>query len=371
MEPKPTDARLSRRRFAAAGMAALGTLAASDRAAPGDAPADAPGTLAAAGRSAGIAVGSAIRSDPDPDLARIIASECTLVTPETALKPPRLAPSEGTFRWEEAERTFAFARAHGLSVHGHTLFWYRQPLHWALRASQGLDLQATVGIFGEVMETVMRRFPEAVSWDVFNEIAGTGRLLRSGAPIDRFGVDFLERILHRARAAAPEAALAINENALECRTCQDKRANVLALLAALKARAAPIDALGVQGHLSSRDRPDVAAVRDFLRRVEDLGLVVFLSEMDVNDARLAADDRQRDAEVATLYAEFLGPVLEVRAVRRVVFWGIADSANWIADGAAERRADGARQRPALFDRQLGRKPAYFAVRDALRSAPPR
>ena len=54
-------------------------------------------------------------------------------------------------------------------------------------------------------------------------------------------------------------------------------------------------------------------------------------------------------------------------------WGsfAADSANWIADGGAERRSDGKRQRPALFDRELGRKPAYYAVREALAAAPAR
>lgn len=367
MERQTTTDGFSRRRFAAAGLATLGALAVPGRA--GAEPE--PETLAEAGRLAGIEIGSAIRSNPHRDLARAIARECTLVTPETALKPPGVAPARGRFYWDEAARTFAFADRHGLSVHGHTLYWHKQPLDWAARASEGKGLGETVDIYGDVVEAVMRRFPEARSWDVFNEIAGRRRRLRPDAAIDRFGLDFVERLLHRARQAAPGALLAINENDLECGECGAKRDNVLSILAELRRRGAPLDALGMQGHLSSRHRPDPGETRAFLRRVEELGFQIFLSEMDVNDSRLSRGWRQRDAEVAQIYADFLGPVLEVRAVRRVVFWGIADSANWIADGGAERRADGERQRPALLDRDLGRKPAYFAVRHALSHAPRR
>ncbi|MCB2117557.1 MAG: endo-1,4-beta-xylanase [Rhodobacteraceae bacterium] len=357
----------SRREVALGGLAALGAAAMIGPAAAGTPPE----TLAEAGRRAGIEVGSAIRGADAGALADMIATECTLVTPENALKPPRLAPAEGRFTFDEASAIFDFAAQRGLSVHGHTLYWHKQPLGWAVAASRGKGLAETVALYGTVLERILKRFPAAGSWDVFNEIAGYGGQLRPDPEIDRFGLDFVERLLWRARETAPEVALAINENDLECGACGTKREHVLAILAALKARGAPLDALGVQGHLVSRDRPDAAAMRDFLRRVEDLGLVIYLSELDVNDARLSADYRLRDTEVAQIYADYLGPALEVRAVRRVVFWGIADSANWIADGGAERRSDGKRQRPALFDRELGRKPAYYAVREALAAAPAR
>ena len=100
-------------------------------------------------------------------------------------------------------------------------------------------------------------------------------------------------------------------------------------------------------------------------------LDVYLSEMDVNDAELADDILQRDEEVADMYRGFLETVLKSRAVKRVVFWGMTDAANWLADGAAGRRADGSGHRPALFDRFLVKKPAYYAVMAALRSAPKR
>lgn len=117
-----------------------------------------------------------------------------------------MAPSQGAFRWDEAERIFAFAGDHGFSVHGHTLFWFKQPLDWAVRASAGHDLAGTVALFGDVVEAVLRRFPGALSRDVVNEVAVTDSFLRPGAPVDRYRLDVIERMLHRARAAAPGAA---------------------------------------------------------------------------------------------------------------------------------------------------------------------
>ncbi len=106
----------------------------------------------------------------------------------------------------------------------------------------------------------------------------------------------------------------------------------------------------------------------FIREAEALGLKVFISELDVNDTAFAADIGRRDEEVAQLYRQYLDTVLKSRAVKRVVFWGITDAENWIADGEAGARKDGLAQRPALFDRYLGKKPAYYQVLEALKGA---
>ena len=360
---------LSRRVFAACGAAGLGTLAAS-RFSLAEPPEQ---TLAAVGRSKGIVVGSAIRSQPSPEVAEVIARECALVTPENALKPANISPLQGRFQWDEAERTYEFARANGLGVHGHTLFWYKQPLPWAEAAASGQSLAKTVDLYADYFAAIMHRFPDTVSWDVFNEVTGTRSRLRDSFPIAQFGVDFIEAMLHRARTFAPHATLVINENDLECGSgaCRTKRTNTLLLLGALRKRGAPLDAVGIQGHLNTAKSPDAGETLDFVARVEALGYDVFLSELDVNDIALGEDIRRRDDQVAELYGRFLGTVLKSKAVKRVAFWGITDAENWIAEGQTTVRSDRATPRPALFDRSMGRKPAYYAVLEALGSAPAR
>jgi endo-1,4-beta-xylanase len=354
--------RLTRRTFAICGASAVGALSGQPTArADGD-----PQTLIAAGRAAGIDIGTAMRADAAPRLATLIARECNLVTPENALKPATLSPVRGQYRWSEADRIYGFAGSHGLKFHGHTLYWYKRPLPWA----KGGSLDEVAARYGELVAAVTGRYAGAVSWDVCNEIAGTSTLLRDSFPISRFGLDFVERLLHEAHRHAPKARLAINENDLECGDgdCAAKRDNVLKIVSDLKARGAPLHALGIQSHLGSHRAPSPAATLAFIRAIAAQGVAVYISELDVNDSDLAADKRRRDEEVAAIYRDYLDTVLQSKAVKRIVFWGLTDSANWIADGGARRRRDGDHQRPALFDRTLGRKLAYFQVLEALKGA---
>jgi endo-1,4-beta-xylanase len=359
----------TRRAFTLSAASAMGILA-RPRAITADGD---PQTLAEAGRAVGLDIGSSVRGNLPPALAAIIARECTLVTPENALKPESLTTERGIYLWTPAEKIADFARANGLRLHGHTLFWYKRPLPWAPDSQAPDKLDAIAAVYGEFISAVMQHFPDVVSWDVLNEIAGSSHLLRDTFPISRYGLDFVERLLRSARDNAPKARLALNENDLECGAgaCSTKRKNVLKTVRGLLDRGAPLDAIGIQSHLSSYNLPATQETLRFIRSLEQLGLDVYISEMDVNDAEFAARIDRRDAEVATLYRDYLDTVLQSRAVKRVVFWGLADSANWISDGEARRRGDGKGQRPALFDTFLDKKPAYCQVMEALRGAPSR
>jgi endo-1,4-beta-xylanase len=360
-----TRTSLTRRTVLLSGTSVIGALATSHVTHPRNIE----GTLAEAGRAVGVEVGSAIGSNPARSLAAVIAHECDLITPENALKPATIFP-RGQFEWSEIERTYAFAHANGLKVHGHTFFWYKDPPSWGGDGAEGRSLGEVAKRYGDYVEGIMRHFPETVSWDVFNEITGTGRLLRDTFPISEFGVDFVEILMRKARGASSTAKLVINENDLECggQDCGAKRENVLRIVEELRRRGAPLDAIGMQSHLSSYNKPSPSETLDFIRALEGMGLEVYLSEMDVNDAEFDREIRRRDEEVAEMYREFLDTVLQSKAVKRLIFWGISDSANWIANGDARRRSDSASQRPALFDRNLQKKPAYYQVIEALRAA---
>lgn len=361
-----TEHLLTRRAFAFCGVTAVGALSSQPTAtADGD-----PQTLAEAGRAVGIDIGTAMRADASPELAALIARECNLVTPEYALKPETLSPARGEYRWSAPDRIYDFAEAHGMKFHGHTLYWYKRPLGWAEDGKGGRSLDAVAKRYGEFVAAVTERYAGAVSWDVCNEIAGTSTLLRDSFPMSRYGLDFVERLLHTAHGHAPAAKLAINENDLECDDgdCAAKRDNVLKIIGELKRRGAPLHALGIQSHLSSHRAPAPESTLRFIRDIAGLGLMVYLSELDLNDSGLAADIHRRDEEVAAMYRDYLDTVLESKAVKRIVFWGLSDGVNWIAEGGARQRRDGKPQRPALFDRTLGRKPAYFQVLEALKGA---
>jgi endo-1,4-beta-xylanase len=100
----------------------------------------------------------------------------------------------------------------------------------------------------------------------------------------------------------------------------------------------------------------------FLAAARELGLQVFVTEMDVNDRALAADIPLRDTSVAAAYKEYLDLVLGDPAVRAVLTWGITDRYTWL--NSEDSRKDGQPERPLLFDADYKPKAAFFAARGA-------
>ena len=330
----------------------------------------APG-LRALAASRGLDIGSAVGETPSTRLLTILDEHCTLITPEWQLKPKYLRFRAGdAYNFRPADEIAALAGVNGQALHGHSLYWHRQPIPWA---SAG-DLDTVKRLYGAYIRDVLARYPQIVSWDVFNEILDERSGLETNAPLDRFGLDFVEFCFRTAHEAAPHAKLVLNDHSLECAGswCGLKQRNAVGVIRELLKRGTPIHAIGLQSHLSSSWIPWGRRTANFIRIMGDLGLEVYISELDVNDSQLALDEGRRDRQVAGYYRDFLGPVLDQKALKRVVFWGISDSAHWMlrTSGGGERRKVG-RPRPALFDENDDPKPAFEAVRLALEQAPSR
>jgi len=326
-------------------------------------------SLAALGRAIGVEVGCCWPASGMPGYLELVDRHTDLAVHEWQLKPRFLKPApDGPWRFAEADAIAAAARARGKRLHGHTLFWHHEPIRWA----ESADFAQVQRLYGGFLRAVVSRYPDFVSWDVMNEIAEEGTVLRDDFLLSRHGYRFIDFCFRTVHEVAPSARLVLNDYNLECGKsfCDDKRANMLAILRRLKAMGTPVHAIGIQAHLSSRWPQSPKATANFIAAVEDLGLEVYISELDVNDVDFADDIATRDRQVADAYETFLDAVLARPAVRRLVFWGLSDAANWITtfeDGESR----GVLARPALFDRLDRPKPAFEAVCRALAAAPAR
>ncbi len=101
--------------------------------------------------------------------------------------------------------------------------------------------------------------------------------------------------------------------------------------------------------------------------VDDRGLDIVVTELGCLDDGLPAAPAVRDRAVAHAYERYLEVALEEWAVKSVLTFGLSDRYSWLREDSP--RADGAPGRPLPFDRMLGRKPAYAALRTELRRAP--
>ena len=220
------------------------------------------------------------------------------------------------------------------------------------------------------IERVAGRYAGRVhSWDVVNEAIqvqdGRPDGLRNSPWLRLVGDDYIEVAFRAARRADPQALLTYNDYGIEAEWPGDeaKRQAVLLMLRRLKARQVPIDAVGIQSHISAGPSGRFGAgLTKFIASVRELDLQVFLTEMDVNDRALGPDPETRDAAVAATYTEYLDLVLADPAVRAVVLWGVTDKFTWL--NHEDERKDAVAERPLLFDGKYKPKQGFFAVRDA-------
>jgi endo-1,4-beta-xylanase len=331
-----------------------------------------PRSLRAHAAAHGMLVGCAVNPDlldGEPDYARTVAEQASILVPENAMKWAALRPAADQFDFRKADDVVVFALSHEQKVRGHNLCW-----HLALPAwFAGTVTQDNAARFlTQHIQTVVGRYAGKMhSWDVVNEAidARSGRPdgLRESPWLELVGPSYIELAFRTARRADPAALLTYNDYGIELDTPEqiEKRGQVMMLVRRLQARGVPIDAVGVQSHLSAGDTPGEGLLH-FVRELARMRLQVFITEMDVNDRKLPESVPERDAAVAKTYRDYLTMMLAEPNVNVALTWGITDRYTWLNNGK-NARADGKPERPLPFDYDYSPTPAFFAERDAIDS----
>jgi GH35 family endo-1,4-beta-xylanase len=90
----------------------------------------------------GFYVGAAVSVDAlrnEPAYAELLARTYNQVTPENVMKFGPIHPARDRFNWNDADALVAFAEAHGMRVHGHTLVWHQQLASWVTQGNLTAD----------------------------------------------------------------------------------------------------------------------------------------------------------------------------------------------------------------------------------------
>lgn len=344
-----------------------------------------PNSLRAHGAAAGILTGCAVmpelldldqdRPDPNADLyTRTVAEQAGILVAENAMKWSSMRPTASTYNFGPADKLFAFAAAHGQQVRGHNLCWHEQLPAW-FAAVATKDNAAS--LLTQHIQIVAGRYAGRVhSWDVVNEGVhlpdGRPDGLRNSPWLQLIGPSYIELAFTAAAKADPHAKLTYNDFDIELDTPEQtaKRGQVLLLARRLCARGVPIQAIGIQSHLQATGPRPGAGVVSLIREAAQLGLEVYITEMDVNTHQLEGGPDAQDAAVAEVYKSYLGLVLAEPNVKAFLTWGIADAHTWLNEVRQPwtTRPDGSRQRPLPFDDEYQPTPAFFAIRNALDTA---
>lgn len=322
----------------------------------------------------GLIFGSAViirNVQNDPDYAALIREQCGIVVPTNELKWVALRPAPDRYDFTRPDFLLAFAERNHMLMRGHNLCWHQSVPEW-IRAPEFRG--RTRQLFVEHITTVCRHYAGRLqSWDVVNEAIlpsdGEPGGLRKSFWYEQIGPDYIELAFRTARAADPHARLTYNDYGVEFENADnaERRRLILELLRDLKRRNVPIDAVGIQSHVKAAQPYGFGkGLADYMETIRQMGLEVYLTELDVNEDDIATNDpAERDAIIARTYSDYLRVALANPAVKLVLTWDLSDRFTWLNNGPTHHRKQPNRpQRSLPFDRDYRPKQAFFAIRDS-------
>lgn len=340
----------------------------------------------------GAALNAAQINGTDTVGSKILTAHFDSITAENAMKWSHIQPAQGRYEFDLADRFVALGQREGMQIIGHTLVWHSQAPDWIFKNSDGTQVsrEELLRRLREHIHTVVGRYRGKVAgWDVVNEaIRDEDGTLRTDKPwYSILGEEAVFAAFEAAHEADPDAELYYNDYSLENPV---KRAGVIKLVQAIRARGLRIDGVGSQGHYGlsfpQLDQID-ASIADFAR----VGIKVMFTELDITvlprpdnylgaeiskvfakapelDPYRAGFPPEKQAELAKRYADIFAIFAKhPSTVTRVTIWGICDNTSWLNNWPIRGRTE----YPLLFDRAGQPKPACKAVIEVLRAAPAR
>ena len=330
----------------------------------------------------------------DADLVKIQFNQ---IVSENDCKWESIQPRSGPdgYNFGPADAFVNYGLANNMYIVGHTLVWHSQTPGWVFQGTNmpAVNTNAVAGAgrrggrggggrggatgprasrdellqrMHDHISTVVGRYKGKIKvWDVVNEALSDGgqNILRDSPWSQIIGQDFIAKAFQYAHEADPDAILRYNDYGLEN---PQKRRKLITLITQLKSNNIPVMAIGSQTHVSVSS-PSFEAEDRALTEIEQLGLPIHITELDVNGAQggqrgmlgdtagAAAASQgglvsNADQRLATEYDALFRAFAKHKLVKVVTFWGVNDSVSWL------RNAN-----PLLFDANDQPKAAFDAV----------
>ena len=315
-------------------------------------------TLRAYAQKRGLLIGAAVNNGlvREKDYAELLAREFNLLTTENALKWSLIQPEQYRYDWADADELINFALANGMKVRGHTLVWQTQMPDWLKYENWTRD--ELIAILKEHIRNVVGRYRGRVHiWDVVNEaVINDDGEVRTPFWYYKLGSDYVDLSFQLAHEADPDALLFYNDYNIEYKTAQYR--NMILMLKSMKERGIPIDGVGMQFHVELNKLPPLDQVAQNLKQLEDLGLQVHITELDIRIPGTPTPEQLK--QQAQNYHELLNVCLKAPNCTAFIMWGFTDKYSWIP---IYKNGYGS---ALIFDEYFNPKPAYYALLEALK-----
>ena len=285
---------------------------------------------------------------------------------ENEMKMDALQPSKGSFSFGSADNLVSLAQQNNMAIRGHCLVWHSQVPGWLSSDGKKNDKNWTREEALEIMKDhitkVMTHYKGKVcEWDVVNECLDDDQTTVRSNPASydlrqqsvwqrAIGDDYVELAFQYAHEADPDAELYLNDYDVELQGKAKSQA-FYNLAVSLKEKGIPIHGVGLQCHFSVGEVDSVKLAKT-IKRFADAGLKCIITELDMGVPSTTAANLE---EQARNYRVITDIVLNNDNCPSMVIWGIKDNDSWRTNS-----------NPLLYDSGMGKKPAWYAVRSALR-----
>lgn len=307
-----------------------------------------------------------VTNNQSSSLSNLISQNFNLCVAEDEMKPNATQPSQGYFDFGQGNALISYAQNKNMDVRGHTLVWHNQLPEWISADGKKNDKNWTRQQLLDIMKEHVTRTVKAygskiLEWDVVNETLDDDQscvrtdphsyqLRKQSVWVSVIGEDFIDSAFVWARQANPDIKLYLND--YDCEFSHTAKATALYNLARrMKESGTPIDGVGLQCHLKTSNTFSQKELDNTVKRFASIGLNCIFTEVDVTLVANTTEEKQKQANI---YGQIAEVFLHNDNCPHMLIWGIADNYSWITGG-----------NPLLFDNNLGQKPAYKSIRQAL------
>ena len=316
-------------------------------------------TLRSLADQRGIGIGAAVSIEPlqkNEIYGEILAREFNVLATENAMKFARLYPERDRYNFTAADKLVDFAEANQMEVHAHVLVWHSNLPKWL--TEEEWTREEVITILREHIYKVVDRYKGRVAvWDVVNEAMNYDGSLRDSFWLREIGPEYIAMAFRWAHEADPQARLFYNDHDGE--EINSKSDAIYNLVKKLQQQGVPIHGVGLQMHKKISKPPKSEQVAANMKRINQLGLEVQITEMDVQTYEAKGNTEEKLTAQAKLYQEMLEVCLAAENCTGFTVWGVADHLSWIP--YFFDRPDF----PLLFDENYRPKSAYYLLRDTL------
>ena len=296
-----------------------------------------------------------------------VGFQFNMLVAENEMKPEAFGGKNGSFYFGTANKIVNFAVRKKMVMRGHCLVWNQQSPDWissdgGKTNDKNWTREEALKIMKDHITNVMQQYKGKVrEWDVVNECLDDNQsavrtnpeayeLKKNCVWQQAIGDDYVDSAFVYAHQTDPDAVLYLNDYGVEFQG-KAKTAAFYNLAVRMKNAGIPIDGVGLQCHFSIGD-VDSVMLDNTIRRFEEAGLLCIITELDMG---IPDTSEKNLEEQARSYRVITDIMLNHDNCPSMVIWGLKDNNSWRESSS-----------PLLFTAQLDKKPAYYAVRSALR-----